>query len=144
MFNKNNLNSLNHLKQFISYYRNKISGKKFFPCVFIQDKYGEDKLNLDRNPISEKSIKNLTENFYFPLIRIKNNYDSNEIVNILSKVIEEVSKEKNDEFPYSIIYNENYKLNCCIKFAKKLYFLNLLIIIFILVKFLTNAGIFIL
>jgi hypothetical protein len=72
----------------------------------------------------------------FPVIKIVNDYNKKECNKMLSGIIEEIKKEKKDDFPYSLAYQEQLKINFCIKHTKIFNFLNLLIFFLIGVIFL--------
>jgi hypothetical protein len=134
VFNKYVPDSLNHLFNFISQYRLKVVGKKYFPCVFVQDELTMEGINIDLTPINNKAVKKITENYNFPLVKIPCEFNKIEIAKVLNQIITQIMKEKKDEFPYNIIFNETYKLNCCMKYAKNLYYINLVIFTLVLVK----------
>jgi hypothetical protein len=126
--------SFNHLLNFISQYRLKVVGKKFFPCIFVQDESRMEGLNIDLTPINNKALNKITENNNFPLIKITGIVNKIETAKILNQIIVQIVKEKKDEFPYNIIFNETYKLNCCMKYAKNLYYINIIIFTVVLVN----------
>jgi len=86
------------------------------------------------NLIHKTQINSLTFNGSFPIIVVKNDYDKQEINKIINTILEEIKKEKNDEFPYFIAYEDQLKINFCIKNKKLFKILNILIFLLIIVN----------
>jgi len=107
-------------------------GKKYFPCVYVKNatvtnnnlNYGYENDNID---VSRINIA--TSDLNFPLINVVNNFEYLECEKILEKILKEIEKESNDEFPYSLQYVEELKLNFWLKYFKNIYFANFLILI---------------
>jgi hypothetical protein len=72
-------------------------------------------------------------NGVFPIIKISNNFDQKETAKVINSVLEEIKKEKNDDFPYSLAYQDQLKINFCIKNSKILNYANILLFLFIIV-----------
>jgi hypothetical protein len=132
LFNRYIPNSLTHIKNFLKKFRSKIVGTKYFPAVFVEDESSSERFQIHTNQIDRKSLKHLTENYNFPLLKL-NQFSKLEISNILHQSINHIVKEKNDEFPYNIIFSEKYRLNCLLKYAKNIFYLNIFFFIFIIV-----------
>ncbi len=84
--------------------------------------------------LPKSQINWLTLNGSFPIIVVKNDYDRQETNKIINSILEEIKKEKNDEFPYFIAYEDQLKINFCIKNKKLFKLLNILIFLMIIVN----------
>ena len=75
--------------------------------------------------VTQKDISDITMNGSFPLLKITNNFDKKESSKIINAILEETKKEKNDDFPYSLAYQDQLQINFCIKNHKFFNFLNI-------------------
>jgi len=85
--------------------------------------------NIDKN-----DIRQLTLNFSFPFIKIFQNFDEKDINKIFSTLFLEIQKEKRDDFPYSLAYQEKLEINFCIKNIKFCKLINIGIFVTVLVN----------
>jgi len=122
---------LTYIEDFKNAYH-ELLGKKYFPCIYVKNET-ESNLNQNNNyendEIDKERIKNITNNLNFPLVTVLNNFNFTELENI----IREIDKEANDDFPYSLQYKRENKLNIWLKYFSKIYFSNLLLLICIIV-----------
>jgi hypothetical protein len=70
----------------------------------------------------------------FPLVKIENNFNKEESSKIFNKIMREIKKEKNDDFPYNLAYQEQLEINYCIKNSKVFNLINIFIFAAVLVK----------
>jgi hypothetical protein len=102
-------------------YRLKVSGKKFFPCVFVQfDSKLNNEFLINVQHVETKQVKDITQNYNFPLISYKNNKHSNFVSDVLDSILNQIEKDKNDDFPYNLIFRDNIKLIYCLKYTSYL------------------------
>jgi hypothetical protein len=113
LFSKYGYDSLKYLLDFSSRYH-KVIGKKFVPSSFVQLENCNKKMNYT-STLTREEVEMLTMNNIFPLVKIKNNFDKSECEKIINSIFSEIKKEKNDEIPYSLVYQESLKINCCLK-----------------------------
>lgn len=112
-------------------------GKKYFPCVYVRNETvfeNSQNYSYDSDNVGDDLVKNITENFNFPLLNIAQNFNEMECQLILEKALKEISKERKDEFPYSLQYRKEVTLNFWIKYYRKIYFGNLVLLFFIVVR----------
>jgi hypothetical protein len=83
--------------------------------------------------ISKKDIKEITLNGSFPLVKVKNDFDKNETDRMIIKILGELIKEKNDDFPYSLAYRDQFNINICVKNNKLFECLNICIFLFVMI-----------
>lgn len=131
MFCKYSSTSFNYIQEFIKNYHS-IIGNKFFPCVYIQTETSNS-ANYSTE-ISRKQINNITKSGSFPLIKIINNFNKNECKKTFNKILNEIEKEKNDEFPYNVKFDESLQFNYCIKNYKIINIINIFLLIFAIVN----------
>jgi len=86
--------------------------------------------------VDKKEISQLTLNYSFPLIKISKNFEEKDINKIFFGLLMEIKKEKRDDFPYSLAYQEQLEINFCIKHLKLFKFINIMIFVLVLVNFL--------
>jgi len=126
---------LTYIEDFKNAYH-ELLGKKYFPCIYVKNET-ESNLNQNNNyendEIDKERIKNITNNLNFPLVTVLNNFNFTECQTILENIIREIDKEANDDFPYSLQYKRENKLNIWLKYFSKIYFSNLLLLICIIV-----------
>lgn len=121
---------MKYIHEFIKNYR-KVIGNKYFPCVFVQNDFINPVHNYSA-VVDKKDVLNITLNGCFPLIKIQNNYNRKECTNLLNSIINEIKKEKDDEFPYSLAYQEQLQINFCIRNQKLFSILNVLCFVLII------------
>lgn len=118
-------------------------GKKYFPCIYAKNKrethstnncgFGNDEVEIER-------IKSISNNYTFPVISIQNNFDENECRLLLEKILKEVEKESNDEFPYNLKFLPNLQLNFWLKHFKNIYISNIVMFLLIIVIFIITIS----
>jgi hypothetical protein len=113
LYSKYSYESMKYLMDFLSAYH-KIIGNKFFPTIFVQVESENSNGNYT-STVTKEEIRSLTMNGLFPVVKIKNGYDKKECDKILNSICTEMKKEKNDEIPYSLVYQENFEINFCIR-----------------------------
>jgi len=84
--------------------------------------------------IEKKEISQLTLNYSFPLIKVSKNFEEKDINKIFYSLLMEIKKEKRDDFPYCLAYQEQLEINFCIKHLKMFKFINIMIFVIVLVK----------
>ncbi len=118
VYSKYNPSTLNHIEHFVNTYRLKVSGKKFFPCVFVQfDSKLNNEFLINVQHVETKQVKDITQNYNFPLITYKNNKNPNFAKDVLDSILDQIEKDKNDDFPYNLIFRDNIKLIYCLKYT---------------------------
>ncbi len=135
LFHKYSNESLFHIQNFIKKYHEMI-GNKFFPCIFLMiDNEKVVSTHKDRlDNIDKKKLIQLTLNYSFPLIKIIKNFEEKDINKIMNSIFYEIKKEKKDDFPYSLAYQEQLEINFCIRHLKIFKLINVLIFVLIMVK----------
>jgi hypothetical protein len=133
IFTKFSYDSLKYISDFIKNYHRAI-GNKFCPSTFVQNETIYNNTYFS-DAVTKNEIQELTMDASFPLIKVKKDFDKKECNKIFNSIIKEIKKEKNDDFPYSLAYQEQLKINYCIRNNKIFSFLNVLI--FFLVMFFT-------
>jgi len=127
--------SLIHIQNFIKNFH-EIIGNKFFPCIFLlidNDKIPSNfKDSIDN--INKKDLEELTLKYSFPLIKISKLLNEEDLNKIFLSIKNEISKEKHDEFPYSLAYRDQLEINYCIKNHKMFKFINIFIFIITIVN----------
>jgi hypothetical protein len=132
--NKYSMESLDYVKDFIRKYH-QVIGNKFFPCIFL--KLQTDNTDIIGNyTITEKDLSELTFKNIFPIIKVKSNFEKKEAFCILNSILAEVRKEKHDEFPYFMAYQEELKINFCLRYSKLLNYMSAFIFSVVIVKIL--------
>lgn len=71
-------------------------------------------------------------NDVFPTIRITKNFDKAECFKVFQTMLEEIKKEKNDDYPYSLAYQSQLNMSFCVKHHKFFGAFNILIFFMIL------------
>lgn len=125
VYDKSSKNSIQIIGEYIKNYH-KLIGDKFFPKAFIQIE--QDNTQYD----SKRELKEITMNDVFPTIKIQKNFDKNECCKIINTILEEIKKEKNDDFPYSLAYQTQMNLSFCVKHYKFFGAINIFIFFLIL------------
>lgn len=133
IFTKFSYDSLKYISDFIKNYHRAI-GNKFCPSTFVQNETIYNNTYFS-DAVTKNEIQELTMDASFPLIKVKKDFDKKECNKIFNSILKEIKKEKNDDFPYSLAYQEQLKINYCIRNNKIFSFLNVLI--FFLVMFFT-------
>jgi hypothetical protein len=130
IYSKYSYESLKYINDFMKCYHMTI-GNKFFPCVFIQNESVYSDTNYSTS-VTKKEIDDITKNGCFPLIKVKNDFDKRECNKMFNSVLNEIKKEKNDDFPYSLAYQEELNINFCIKNHKVFSILNIVSFLFVM------------
>jgi len=121
---------LSHIEEFKNAYH-ELLGKKYFPCVYVKNETissTKENYGYECDTISDDRIHAITDDSNFPLLCVSNNFNESECRIILEKILKEIDKESRDEFPYSLQYQREIKLNFWIKYFRNLYFLNLVLL----------------
>jgi hypothetical protein len=113
IYSKYSYDSMKHLTDFLSVYH-RIIGNKFFPAIFVQVESEISNGNYT-SMVTKEEIRSLTMNGLFPLVKIKKEFEKSECDKILNYILSEIKKEKNDEIPYSLVYQENFEINFFIR-----------------------------
>jgi hypothetical protein len=103
----------------------------------IHSAVGNYEMNASTTNVTNKEVKQLTLNGSFPLMKILNNYDKKECAKIINSIIEEIKKEKKDDFPYSLAFHETLQINFCIKNNKLFNIINIFLFFLIMVRLLS-------
>ncbi len=119
------------MSEFIKNYHILI-GNKFFPSVYVENETIYQDTNYSYI-LPKAEINWMTLNGSFPVIKVRNDFDRKETNKIINSLIEEIKKEKNDEFPYFIAYEDQLKINFCIKNKRLFELLNLFVYLLIIV-----------
>jgi hypothetical protein len=130
IFTKFSYDSLKYISDFIKNYHSAI-GNKFCPSTFVQNETIYNNTHYS-DSVTKKEIEELTMNGSFPLVKVKKDFEKKECNKIFNSILKEIKKEKNDDFPYSLAYQDQLKINYCIKNNKVFSFLNLLIFFFVM------------
>ena len=135
LLHKYSNNSLIYIQNFIKNYH-EIIGNKFFPCIFLlidNDKIPSSFKDSIEN-IDKKDLNELTLKYSFPLIKLSKLLSEEDFNKIFYSIKKEITKEKHDEFPYSLAYQDQLEINYCIKNHKMFKFINICIFIITIVK----------
>lgn len=131
IFTKYSYDSLKYISDYIKTYHSVI-GNKFFPCIFVQNETIYSTTNYSTT-VTKKEISEITMKGCFPIVKVKRDFDKKESNKILKKILTEIKKEKNDDFPYSLVYREELKINFCIKNRKVFSIVNIFMFLLIMV-----------
>jgi len=130
LFFRSSYSSLDYINKFYKEYHSTV-GSKFFPSIFVLNEKILSTANYS-SMISPSDLEEVTMNRSFPLIKIKNDFDLIESNKIFNSILEEIEKEKNNDFPYSLVFRENMKINCLVKYSRIFSILNISSLIMIL------------
>lgn len=93
--------------------------------MFVEVESVDNQFIINPKSFDEDKLGKLTQNYNFPLFKLKKDAFSKKLVeDILSSIATEISKEEKDEFPYYLVFKEKAKLIYWLKYTRFLQWLN--------------------
>lgn len=133
VFNKYSQDSLLYISNFFKNYH-QVIGNKFFPCVLLQIESYNPRVNYS-SEVRKETVREVSLDYTIPVIKINNNFDRKECDKVIHSILREIKKESNDEFPYTIEFHSEMKINLCIKYSKTFNVINIFLFLMIMVNY---------